>query len=74
MRAIRERAGIEDERLARVPTPQLVDILAQCLRVPQPLMARIYAEVDIRRRAHEVLAAHVGLPDGASGERNASDS
>lgn len=70
VRAIRERAGIQDERLAAVPTPQLVDILAQCLSAPQDLMESIFSEADVGRRAQRVLIAHSELPPTTGGRRD----
>ncbi|MEZ5962886.1 MAG: LON peptidase substrate-binding domain-containing protein [Planctomycetota bacterium] len=60
--AIRARVGDAMPDTANVATGQLADILAQCIQLPSALMAHIFAETHVTRRARMVLDAHDKFP------------
>lgn len=57
-----------DDRDCNVELPEdagpglLADVLAQCLKLPEPLLRACFEEMDVRRRVEFVLGAHQEIP------------
>ncbi len=61
-RAITDRIGDGVQLPGSVTTGQLADILGQCVPLPGALMAHIFAETQVTKRARMVLDAHEKFP------------
>ncbi len=62
LEAIQQHAGTGFAAGEGVPFGALVDVLAQCLTLPEAVMVGIHGETDVAERARKTLAAHVRFP------------